>query len=193
MSAQKDRDWLEVYSNLEGSQPIESAERYTVLEEVGKGGAKIVFRAVDNHSGREVAYAKPLDNQANKQQLFLREARITSYLQHPNILPVYDVSNEEDLYFVCKLLRGESLTEFCDQELSQEVILTYFKKICEAMEYAHSRGVLHLDLKPENIRLDRFGEVLIIDWGLAEIFCTESEERSLSVLLTISQPVVKIG
>ena len=110
---------------------------------------------------------------------FLREARITSYLQHPGILPIYEVSGESDPYFVCKLLRGGSLMQKLSELGDEHALINLFKKICEAMDYAHSRGVLHLDLKPENIHIDKFGEALIIDWGLAEIICTDDVESPL--------------
>ncbi|MCM8538840.1 MAG: protein kinase, partial [Lentisphaeraceae bacterium] len=172
------REWGRVFEILEdtGLENLPD-ERYSIKKEIGRGGAKVVYRAVDNNSGREVAYVIPINNQ--KADLFLREARITAYLQHPNILPVYDVSGEDHPFFVCKLLRGKTLSKIRPKGYSQDQLLAYFRKICEAMEYAHSRGVLHLDLKPDNVRLDKFGEVLLFDWGLAEIFCTESIESPL--------------
>ena len=109
----------------------------------------------------------------------MREARITAYLQHPNILPVYEVSSDEDSFFICKLLRGKTLSDIRPKQLSLTDKVSLFRKVCEAVEYAHSRGVLHLDVKPDNIRLDKYGEVLLIDWGLAEIFCTEGVESPL--------------
>lgn len=176
----EERQWGQVFESLENSvdRPL-SEERYTVLREVGRGGAKIVYMAVDNNSGREVAFVKPLNSSETRKELFMREARITAYLQHPNVLPVYDVSGEDEVYFVCKLLRGKTLADIRPKQLSRNEKLSLFRKVCEALEYAHSRGVLHLDIKPDNIRLDKYGEVLLIDWGLAEIFCTEGVESPL--------------
>lgn len=189
--AAEERSWHDIYLDLE-SEPLEytSPDRYSVLEEIGRGGAKIVFKAVDNNSGREVAYCRPIGEKPEQVSLFLREARITAYLQHPNILPVYDVSGSEKPFFVCKLLRGEDLSKLRVKSLRQQQLLSIFRKICEAVEYAHSRGVIHLDLKPENVRLDKYGEVLVIDWGLAEIFCNESIESPLDNPL-ISQQEIK--
>ena len=187
--ASDDREWSQVFESLEddGLESIPD-ERYSIYKEIGRGGAKIVFRGVDNNSGREVAYARPLNNE----ELFLREARITAYLQHPNILPVYDVSGEENPFFVCKLLRGKTLSKIRPKVHTQNELLAYFRKICEAMEYAHSRGVLHLDLKPDNIRLDKYGEVLVFDWGLAEIFCTESVESPLdNPLISVNESIAE--
>ena len=172
------KDWAQIFDDInEFDDQLNSEDHYSVFEEIGSGGAKKVFRAVDNHSGREVAYIRPANDQL--EELFLREARITSYLQHPNIIPVYEVSAESEPYFVCKLLRGGSLQEKVADLSGERSLMILFKKICQAMEYAHSRGVLHMDLKPENIHLDKFGEALIIDWGLAEIICTDDVESPL--------------
>ena len=176
----EEREWADVFDSLDDDNPkIVPIERYSIYKEIGRGGAKIVFRGVDNNSGREVAYVRPISYEQDKLDLFLREARITAYLQHPNILPIYDVSGEDNPFFICKLLRGKTLSKIRPKVHDQNELLAYFRKICEAMEYAHSRGVLHLDLKPDNIRLDKYGEVLVFDWGLAEIFCTESIESPL--------------
>ena len=184
----KERKWNQVFDSLEDNVERQvPAERYSVKKELGRGGAKIVYRAVDNNSGREVAYVKPLDSSESKRELFMREARITAYLQHPNILPVYDVSDESSSFFICKLLRGKTLSDIRPRQLSQNDKISLFKKVCEALEYAHSRGVLHLDIKPDNIRLDKYGEVLVIDWGLAEIFCIEGIESPLDNPLISSQ------
>ena len=178
--ASEQREWSRVFESLDDSGfKVLPNDRYTISKEIGRGGAKIVYKAVDNNSGREVAYVQPLNNDESKRDLFMREARITAYLQHPHILPVYDVSDESDSYFVCKLLRGKTLSDIRPRQHSRNEKVSLFRKICEAVEYAHSRGVLHLDLKPDNIRLDKHGEVLVIDWGLAEIFCTEGAESPL--------------
>ncbi|MDD7984298.1 protein kinase [Lentisphaera marina] len=175
----KHSKWNDLFDSLHEETHDNSDERYTQHEEIGRGGSKIIYRASDNLSGREVAFARPLKDDKKIIELFLREARITAYLQHPNILPAYDMNAGDNPYLVCKLLRGSNLSELCSHQQSQRDILPLFRKICEAMNYAHSRGVLHLDLKPENIHLDKYGEVLVIDWGLAEIFLTESHESPL--------------
>jgi eukaryotic-like serine/threonine-protein kinase len=171
--------WNTLFDSLQEDSCDQKTEHYTQLEEIGRGGSKIIYRAIDNLSGREVALARPLKDDDKITELFLREARITAYLQHPNILPVYDMNDGDQSYLICKLLRGSNLANLCTRQQTQRDILPLFKKICEAMDYAHSRGVLHLDLKPENIHLDKYGEVLVIDWGLAEIFLTESQESPL--------------
>ena len=182
--------WNELFDTLHEDFTKENQGHYSEFEEIGRGGSKIIYRASDNLSGREVAFARPLKNDSITTELFLREARITAYLQHPNILPAYDMCDDEEPYLVCKLLRGSNLAELCKQQQNQRDTLAIFRKICEAMNYAHSRGVLHLDLKPENIHLDKYGEVLVIDWGLAEIFLTESLESPLDNPLISTREVL---
>ena len=185
------RNWSAILESLDDDQlNCDPEQGFTLLEEVGRGGAKIIQRAIDNQSGREVAYATPINNSAISTELFFREARISAYLQHPNILPIYEVSDKSEPFFIAKLLRGQDLTDFIKSDHSQNQLLALFKKICQAMEYAHSRGVIHLDLKPENIRLDKYGEILIIDWGLSEIFCNESPESPLDNPLISNREVL---
>ena len=172
-------DWSNVFDDLQETCTEKTNDHYTVAAKIGAGGAKSIYSATDNFTGREVAFARPLKSDNASVDLFLREARITAYLQHPNILPIYDMSEEVEPYFVCKLLRGQNLSKAYKNKQTPLATLDLFKKICEAMDYAHSRGVLHLDLKPDNIQLDKYGELLIIDWGLAEIFLTESQESPL--------------
>ena len=172
-------DWSNLFDELQETCDEKTNDHYTIGQKIGSGGAKVIYSATDNFTGREVALARPLKSDNASVELFLREARITAYLQHPNILPVYDMSEEAEPYLVCKLLRGQNLAKASQQKQTQLTILALFKKICQAMDYAHSRGVLHLDLKPDNIQLDKYGELLIIDWGLAEIFLTESQESPL--------------
>ena len=171
--------WNQLFDDLHEAPDQDTSEHYSVLEKIGHGGSKTISRATDNLSGRDVAFARPIKNDTKTIELFLREARITAYLQHPNILPIYDMNDGEEPYLVCKLLRGSNLAKFCTKKHTQRDLLPLFQKICEAMDYAHSRGVLHLDIKPDNIHLDKYGEVLVIDWGLAEIFLTESQESPL--------------
>ena len=160
-------------------------QRYSELQFIAEGGQKSVYKAFDNLTGREVAIAFNM-KEGNK-ELFLRECRISSYLQHPYILPIYDLGVWEDgrYYYSMKLIEGTTLSEklkdssFVDaQTVKQKVDL--FIKICEAIEYAHSKGVLHLDIKPSNVGLNRFGEVSVLDWGLARILSTSCDaERSI--------------
>lgn len=125
-----------------------------------------------------------LSSNPTARSMFLREARITGQLEHPNIVPVYEFQvpdAEEDAYYIMRLLRGKTLAESiaeCHQSSGRQPLrsrdlhhlLHIFLSICNAIAYAHARGILHLDLKPSNIMLGEFGEVFVLDWGLAVVF-----------------------
>lgn len=164
---------------------------YVIHELYAKGGVKNIFRSYHSKTGRYVAMAKlrdTLSESEEEQERFLREGRITAYLSHPNIIPVYAIDfHEEKPFFSMKLIHGDSLqtiltelakgNESYEEEYPLSSLLDIFLKVCEALAYAHSRGVVHLDVKPDNIRVNRFGEVLLCDWGLAKII-REPEEKS---------------
>ena len=154
--------------------------RYSDFELIAEGGTKSVFKAMDNVVKRPIAYAQLLDDKKDNHESFLREARLTSLLNHPGIISVLDMGLEgEKPFFTMELKVGHSLgyilkklskgnAEF-KEKYPQEKLLSIFIRICEAMEYAHSQGVIHLDLKPDNIQVGEFGEVLICDWGLGKL------------------------
>ena len=160
----------------------DNASRYKNPELVGEGAFKKVFSAIDELTGRKIAMGMLAgDSSPEDKERFLREARITACLQHPNIIPVYDMglSEDEEVFFTMKLIEGESLSTIFSklndkdseytEKYPQKVLLDIFVKVCEAMAYAHSKSILHLDLKPENIQISQFGEVLVCDWGLSII------------------------
>ena len=162
-------------------------ERYQIIEPIGEGAVKKVFLTYDKVIQREVALAKIKADQPERIQDLLSEARLASKLEHPNIAPIYDIGLDETglPFFVMKLYEGrplnEELTHKKDSQLSQEEqitwILTIFLKVCDALSFAHSKGVLHLDIKPSNIRIDDYGEVLLCDWGISNLIKTFSEEN----------------
>ena len=158
-------------------------ERYDVRELKGSGGLKNIYLAYDRKSGREVALAKLKSEQTDENvELFLREARMTALLEHPNIIPVYDVGFTDEPFFTMKFIHGQSLSQIIakDKELSLTDILRNFNKICDAIAYAHSRGIVHLDLKPENIFFDGFGEVIVLDWGISRrLYVPEGDNNTL--------------
>jgi len=163
-------------------------ERYREVEQIAEGGEKRISRVYDQRLDRCVAMARaahaesPLD-----QEQFLREARLTANLAHPNILPVYNMGIDADgvPFFSMELVQGDSLKDIIHKlrqgdekyikEYSLERLLNIFLKICDAITYAHARKVLHLDLKPDNIRVGHFGEVFVCDWGLAHIMHSGDE------------------
>ncbi len=152
-------------------------QRYWITKEIAEGGAKKILKVKDATTNRHVAMALLKESGGEDDvEDFLREARLTAYLQHPNIMPVYDigVNSNQDPYFTMKLIKGgynlSSLAKSANQISKFKTLtsrLEVLLKICDGMAFAHSKGILHLDLKPENIQLDNFGQVLICDWGLA--------------------------
>ena len=169
--------------------------RYLNKKPINAGGAKRILRTHDATTGRPVAMAVLLDEEDSPEAVenFLREARITAYLEHPNIVPVYDIGLDENgrPFFTMKLLSGENLRsifrklkagdETMRKNYPRPALLDIFQKVCEAVAYAHSCGVVHLDLKPGNIQVNKYGDVLIYDWGLSKI--TNSDCASESSLL----------
>jgi eukaryotic-like serine/threonine-protein kinase len=153
-------------------EPEPPAERYVLQEPVGQGGMGTVYRAQDRELGRAVALKVLRDDLvgAGAAARLEREARILARLEHPGIVPVHDAGTLSDgrVYYVMKLVRGERLEEFTARAALTEV-LRLFLKICETVGFAHARGVVHRDLKPSNIMVGAFGEVLVLDWGIARI------------------------
>ncbi len=165
--------------------PEELPMRYSWIKEIAKGGLGRVWLARDNHLAREVALkelrgerAAAAGDQAVRQ--LLKEAQITGQLQHPNIVPVYEMHYGSRPFYVMKLVKGETLTKAIRRHhqqrrdgrrdpLSLPLLLNAFVKICDALEYAHARGIIHRDLKPDNISLGDYGEVIVLDWGLAKL------------------------
>ena len=158
-------------------------EKYDVTGQVGAGGMKLVQRAHDRNADRDVALAMLRKDapRSSQERRFLREARITAALEHPNIVPVHEIGLDAGKrpYFTMKLLGGENLHDILQHLNAGESSylkqyppsrrLEIFQNVCHAMAFAHSRGVVHLDLKPANIQVGSFGEVLVLDWGLAKI------------------------
>ena len=170
------------------------AEPYKVMGEVGRGGIGIVLQARDLALGREVA-VKVLQprHQTNLSAVtrFTREAKIAAQLQHPGIIPVYAAGqdNLDRPYIAMKLLRGSTLEALLskrrDPREGRAGLVRIFEQICQTMAYAHSRGVIHRDLKPGNVMVGAFGEVQIIDWGFARVLGTPAafeETKDLQLL-----------
>ena len=158
--------------------------RFEVIRELGRGGMGRVVEARDPDLHRNVAVKVMIDpEEAGRAQVsrFVVEAQITSQLEHPNIVPVYDMGVTGDglLFIAMKKVSGRSLREVLDELAeggeaarsgwSLQRLLQIFLQICNAVAYAHTRGVIHRDLKPENVMLGEFGEVLVLDWGVARV------------------------
>lgn len=151
-------------------EPDAASDRYVLEEEIGRGGMGTVYRATDTVLGREVALKVP--NGAGAARLDLRlqkEAGILASLEHPGIVPIHDAGRLADgrTFYVMKRVRGRTLREHLADVPALAERLRVFERICEPVAFAHARGFIHRDLKPENIMVGAFGEVMVMDWGVA--------------------------
>ncbi|MHB2017740.1 MAG: serine/threonine-protein kinase [Candidatus Xenobia bacterium] len=158
-----------------GRVSLEHPGRYTIGEEHGRGGQSRVLVAFDEHIGRQVALKELLQANANRAALrFLREARVTGQLEHPNIVPVYEIGRRAggELYYTMKLVKGRTLASAlraCHSLADRLALLPHFHDLCNAIAYAHNRGVIHRDIKPDNVMVGEFGETVVLDWGVAKV------------------------
>lgn len=138
--------------------PDSIADRYRIVDLIGAGGMGVVYRAEDTALGRTVAI-KVIDADES-------EARVLAKLEHPGIVPVHDVGLLPDgrVFYVMKLVDGRTLADFRGSLAER---LRVFARICDAVAFAHSRGVVHRDLTPRNVMVGAFGETVVLDWGLA--------------------------
>jgi len=178
--------------------------RYVSAAELGRGGMGVVLKVRDADLRREVAMkvvradrAQPGTQSGNAAlRRFIEEAQITGQLEHPNIVPVHELGADADgrVYFTMKLVRGRPLSDVVKAlrggdtatlaEFPLDRLLQVFMKVCDALSFAHAHSVIHRDLKPENIMLGQFGEVLVMDWGLARIL-NQPEAPGLEIAGTI--------
>jgi tRNA A-37 threonylcarbamoyl transferase component Bud32 len=165
----------------------DGGQRFRVLRPHARGGLGAVFVALDGELNREVALKQLLDSHADdpiSRTRFLVEAEITGALEHPGIVPVYSLGSYRDgrPYYAMRLISGDNLKEAIDQfhadasqksdpgrrSLELRKLLRRVLDVCNTVEYAHSHGVLHRDIKPGNVIVGRHGETLVVDWGLAK-------------------------
>jgi len=156
--------------------PEFESERYTVAREIGRGGMGTVYAASDAWLGREVAIkvSNTVGSAALEQRL-AAEARVLARLEHPGIVPIHDAGRLADgrLFYVMKRVDGVTLSEYLRQKTSLGERLRIFERICEAVAFAHARRILHRDLKPDNVMVGSFGEVMVMDWGVAKALSIE--------------------
>lgn len=178
----------------------QTGDTYALGRVVAQGGMGAIIEARDIRLDRLVAmkvmrWAHAGDDAARR---FVDEARVTGQLEHPNIVPVHEMGSDSAgrAYYTMKMVRGVDLSSILDALARREQLdrwpldelLTIFTKICDAVSFAHSRGVIHRDLKPANVRVGEFGEVLVMDWGLAKrIGCVEPAVHAASQASPASQ------
>jgi serine/threonine-protein kinase len=166
--------------------------RYELHEEIGRGGMGCILRGHDPELGRDLAVKVLLDQHQNNPGLirhFVKEAQIGGQLQHPGLVPVHDLGQLPDgrPYFAMKLVCGRTLAALLakrpDPQHDRPHFLSIFLQVCQAVAFAHSRGVIHRDLKPSNVMVGEFGEVQVVDWGLAKVLGSNGDQADPSVTI----------
>jgi serine/threonine protein kinase len=198
------------YSTTTFDPPV-GAAKYTVQREIARGGMGVILRVTDNTLGRELAMKKVRGLESPRGKLtpvereqlarFLEEAHITAQLDHPGIVPVHELGVDADdhPFFTMALVRGRDLGEIIKLVQQQSEVWNFTQglgvviKVCQAMAYAHQKGVVHRDLKPSNVMVGEFGEVQVLDWGLAKLLNSEdaSQQQCTDTTATSSSPPLK--
>ena len=167
------------------AQGEDRKDRYEIIEEISRGGMGVIYKVRDREMRRKLAMKtlRPRSAQhdaaheSSRTARFLEEAQIAAQLEHPNIVPIHEMGldSEGRLFFTMQLVQGDTLEEVFQQvgadqgDWNLPRALATILRVCEAMAFAHQRGVIHRDLKPANIMVGRFGETYVMDWGLAKI------------------------
>jgi serine/threonine-protein kinase len=201
----------QVFAADPAGEPFEDEDsfdsRYEIRAKIGEGGMGEVHLCDDRRIGREIAMKVVRAARSKRRDLrqrFVREARVQGQLEHPSIVPVYDLGRDPNgaSYFTMKRVRGMTLEQVLDglrlddaeiaRRYTRHKLLTAFGNVCLAVEFAHARGVLHRDLKPDNIMLGDFGEVYVLDWGLAKVLAEDElpTARDQPRAVTSSTPAV---
>ena len=190
------------------AEPPSPASRYLLEGELGRGGMGVVLLACDTAFDRLLAVKvlrETVAGQAEAERRFLDEARLTAQLQHPGIPPVHDVGRLEDgrPFFAMKLIRGRTLEQLLRERPTpaddRPRFLDVFEQVCQTLAYAHARGVIHRDLKPHNVMVGAFGEVQVMDWGLAKVLAegrahtAAAKEEPISPAETLTQAGSVVG
>jgi serine/threonine protein kinase len=169
--------------------PTSAAGRYALGEEIARGGMGVVYHATDTALGRDVAVkvlGEKYGPESGAAARFASEARITGQLQHPSIPPVHDLGTLADgrPFLAMKLVKGQTLQELLndrpDLSTHRGRFVAVFEQVCQALAYAHSHEVIHRDLKPANVMVGAFGEVQVMDWGLAKVFGAAAAQAETS-------------
>ncbi|MDR2391106.1 MAG: serine/threonine protein kinase [Planctomycetota bacterium] len=184
----------------EPSEEINPPARYIIGRELGSGSIGQVIMARDQHLGREVAIKVLHEGEGLSRDIiarFVAEAQITAQLEHPSVVPVHEIGLMPGgmPYFSMKLVKGRSLDDIINllrigdraalRTYNHLMRLRLFQRICQGMAYAHAKGVVHRDLKPSNVMIGEYGEVQIMDWGLAKIIPAFSTSNGAGSVLTV--------
>ena len=165
---------------------------YTLVREIARGGMGQVYFGEDPQLKRNVAVKVSSVSECGEDPRFSKEAEVLAQLAHPNIVPIYNIGVDAQSrpFYSMKLIKGCTLQAVLNlirdgdsaaiEDYPRATLLTIFRKVCDAMMFAHSKGILHRDLKPKNIMVGEYGEVLVMDWGLAKVL-GEREEQGSSV------------
>lgn len=168
-----------------GKKPIDDGPRYDMVDNFARGGMGNIWLAKDGMIQREVAYKELLPRAMRRSSIverFIQEGQVTGQLEHPGIVPIYDLGYQENgtPFYAMKLVRGTEMKEqiealhklpknTAERHRAFVKLLGQFVDVCNALAFAHQRGVLHRDLKPQNVMIGGFGETLVLDWGLAKL------------------------
>lgn len=149
--------------------PELSGSRYAIVERIGAGGMGTVFRARDERLGRDVALKVCALDRGEDIDALLAEARVLASLDHPGIVAIHDAGRLDDgrPFYVMSLIDGRTLAGHLETVPGLPDRLRLFDRLCDTMAFAHARGIVHRDLTPTNVMIGRFGEVRVLDWGLA--------------------------
>jgi eukaryotic-like serine/threonine-protein kinase len=190
-----------------GAIPVnepENRDRYTLTHLHAKGGMGRVWLARDTSLGRQIALKELRPDQTDNLIVFSRflyEAKITAQLEHPGIVPVYELGEGEAPYYTMRFVKGRTLSEAIRafhkkravgkaDSVERVALLTAFVSVCHAIAYAHSRGIIHRDLKGQNVVIGDFGEVMVLDWGLAKRI---SPDQQVTGFVNEREPLVSAG
>jgi eukaryotic-like serine/threonine-protein kinase len=171
--------------------------RYSNFKQLAVGGSALLRTCRDKNLGRTVVMKTlhpHLANDEYMQSRFLREARVTAQLQHPVTVPVYDLGRDLEglLYFTMKKVEGETVRSIIErqakgdeqaiEQFDLERMLGVLVQVCSGLSYAHAHGVVHRDVKPENILVGAFGEAVLLDWGVAKVWAMDGDEARRRVM-----------
>ncbi len=197
MEAQKDAYSSVFLSLTDIDLPVDFTNDYTKYSDfkpLAKGGKAILQTCMDNALGRIVVHKSihtHMQDNVRERRRFMREAKISAQLQHPNTIPVYEIGRdpEGNLYFTMKRIAGLNFYQIMDrlkwdfpgvqEDYSLDRLLEILLQACYALANAHAHGVIHRDLKPENILVGQYGEVSLVDWGVAKVWGMPNEDRTV--------------